>query len=84
MKELPNPAERETNGTPGCVRARNSLPQEIIATRSPDTFRNVIATALRKGAIEMTNSAASFTNYQARADIPSSYFKENAGCFSDF
>ena len=55
---------------PRSIRAWNSLLPEMIAIQNPDTYRNAIATALRKGTIEMTNSTASSNNYQARTDIP--------------
>ena len=55
---------------PRSIRAWNSLPPEIIAIQTTDTYRNAIATALRKGTIEMTNGSASSNNYQARTDIP--------------
>ena len=55
---------------PRSIRAWNSLPPEIIAIQNPDSYRNAIATALRKGTIEMTNNTASSNNYKARTDIP--------------
>ena len=66
---------------PRSIRAWNSLPPEIIAIQNPDSYRNAIATALRKGTIEMTNITASSNNYKARTDIPIPYFKEG-GWFS--
>ena len=55
---------------PRSIRAWNSLPRKTIAVQNPDSYRNAIVTALRKGTIEMTNSTASSNNYQARTDIP--------------
>ena len=55
---------------PRSIRAWYSLPPEIIAIQNPDSYRNAIATALRKGTIEMTNITASSNNYKARTDIP--------------
>ena len=55
---------------PRSIRAWNSLPPEIIAIQNPDSYRNAIATALRKGTIEMTNNTARSNNYKARTDIP--------------
>ena len=55
---------------PRSIRAWNSLHPEIIAIQNPDSYRNAIATALRKGTIEMTNNTASSNNYKARTDIP--------------
>ena len=61
---------------PRSIRAWNSLPPEIIAIQNSDTFRNAIATALRKGTIEMTNSTAAPTITKRGLTYPSPYFKE--------
>ena len=42
----------------------------FLPIQNPDSYRNAIATALRKGTIEMTNITASSNNYKARTDIP--------------
>ena len=68
---------------PRSIRAWNSLPPEIIAIQNPDSYRNAIATALRKGTIEMTNITASSNNYKARTDIPIPLFLKKADYFLD-
>ena len=68
---------------PRSIRAWNSLPPEIIAIQNPDSYRNAIATALRKGTIEMTNITASSNNYKARTDIPIPLFLKKADDFLD-